>query len=151
MNLLTDSFWFAVSDGDEHARYLYERHYSCLNLKARQRSPSRDLIVGPGEKMVLLTNDGLALFVWRKFMSQDNQAGVNCAVFRNEGAGLSSEMILEAERLAWSRWSGERLYTYINPGAIRSTNPGYCFKMAGWKVAGCTKKRNLIVLEKEYA
>jgi hypothetical protein len=31
---------------------------------------------------------------------------VNCAVFRNEGPVLSSDLILEAEELAWGRWPG---------------------------------------------
>jgi hypothetical protein len=41
------------------------------------------------------------------------QRGVNCAVFRNESSVLSSELIREACGLAWTRWPGERLYTYV--------------------------------------
>ena len=82
--------------------------------------------------MVLLTVTGDALFIWRKFISDDNQEGVNCAVFRNEGPLLSSLLILEAECLAWSRWPGERLYTYVWGAKVNSANAGYCFKCAGW-------------------
>jgi hypothetical protein len=139
--------WFAVPDGTPRARWLYERHYSCVNLKARRRRPKRNLIVGPGEKMVLLTSDGLALFVWRKFRSGDGQQGVNCATFRNEGPYLSSELILEAEALAWERWPGERLYTYVNGLKVKSSNPGWCFQCAGWKKCGVSKG-GLIILEK---
>ena len=83
--------------------------------------------------MVLMTLDCDALFVWRKFIDDSGERGVNCAVFRNEGPILSSTLILEAEQLAWGRWPGERLYTYVDARKIRSTNPGYCFLMAGWR------------------
>ena len=98
--------WLAVKDGDPRAAALYKRHYSCYHYADRRRSdPSyrnRNLIVGPGQKMVLLTADCKALFAWRKFKDDSKQHGVNCAVFRNEGAYnkqiLSSELILEAEK-----------------------------------------------------
>lgn len=101
--------------------------------------------------MVLLTVDCKALFVWRRSMRPDlaGQSGVCCSIFRNEGVHLSSELILEAEELAWVRWPGERLFTYINPGAIQSRNPGYCFKVAGWTVCGETR-RGLVILEKDH-
>jgi hypothetical protein len=97
--------------------------------------------------MVLITPECNALFVWRKFISDDGQEGVNCAVFRNEGTRLSSELINEAEILAWSRWPRERLYTYVAPRKIRSTNPGYCFLMAGWNPCGHSKG-GLVILDK---
>ena len=122
--------WFAVKDGDPTARNIFSRHYSRY-LYADGRKPK--LFVGPGEKMVLLTTDGTALFVWRKFIDDSGQQGVNCAVFRNEGNILSSSLILEAEQIAWKRWPGERLYTYVAPKKIKSTNPGYCFLQARWK------------------
>ncbi len=96
----------------------------------------------------MLTEDGLALFVWRKFISDDGQTGVNCAVFRNESPTLSSRLILDAETVAWTDWPGQRLYTYVDPNKIRSTNPGACFIAAGWRRCGVTKKRGLVILEK---
>ncbi len=56
-------------------------------------------------------------------------------------------MILEAELFAWERWPGQRLYTSIDAAEVRSVNPGCCFKKAGWRRCGETK-RGLIVLEK---
>ncbi len=50
--------------------------------------------------MVLVTQDYSALFIWRKFINDSGQQGINCAVFRNESPILSSELILEAELLA---------------------------------------------------
>jgi len=98
---------------------------------------------------VLITENGDALWVWRKYKSDDGQEGVNCAVFRNESDVLSSILILDAETVAASRWPGKRLFTYVNPKRIRSTNPGACFKRAGWKVFGRTKRNGLVILEKQ--
>lgn len=90
--------------------------------------------------MILLTPDALGLFVWRKFRSMDNQEGVNCAIFRNEGAGLSSDLIRLADALAWDRWPGERLYTYVDPKKVRhKRDPGRCFLRAGWRHWGWSK------------
>jgi hypothetical protein len=136
--------WLAVNDGDARARAIFDRHYSRYHY-ADGRKPK--LFVGPGEKMVLLTPECDALFVWRKFISLDRQVGVNCAIFRNESQRRSSELILEAEKLAWDRWPGQRLYTYVNSKKIKSTNPGYCFKVSGWSVYGITKS-GLVILEK---
>jgi len=110
------------------------------------RNRNMALFAGPGEKLVLLTGDAKALFVWRKFISMDNQDGVSCAVFRNEGAGVSSELIKAADEIAWNRWPGARLYTYVDGRRVKSRNPGYCFLMAGWRRCGMTKS-GLIIME----
>jgi hypothetical protein len=141
---LIPAIWLEVRDGNDTARSIFDQHYSRYRYKDG-RKPK--LFVGPGEKMVLVSPCAKALFVWRKFISMDGQAGVNCAVFRNEGAGLSSLLILEAMRFAFERWPHERLYTYVNQRKIRSTNPGCCFLRAGWKRAGWTKDRGLLILD----
>ena len=83
--------------------------------------------------MILLTLDCKALFGWRKQkITDDKQSGVNCFVFRNEGNILSSELIKEADELAWNRWGDSRHYTYVNKEKIASKHAGYCFIMAGW-------------------
>ena len=105
--------------------------------------------VGPGEKMVLMTPDTLGLFVWRKFISDNGQTGVNCAVFRYEGdeKGRASELIKAANLEAWERWPGERLYTYVDPSKIRhKRDPGRCFRRAGYRACGETPK-GLVILE----
>lgn len=137
--------WIEVKDGNDTGRALFDRHYSRYRY-ADGRKPK--LYLGPGEKMVLLTPCARALFAWRKFISGDGQEGINCAIFRNEGAGLSSDLVRAADALADERWPGERHYTYVNPREIRSANPGYCFIMAGWERCGITKKRKLVILER---
>lgn len=142
---LYNTVWIETKDGDPEAKAIFDRHYSRIRYKDG-RNPV--LFVGPGQKMVLVTPDYKALFVWRKFISDDGQQGVNCAIFRNEGHRLSSELIIEAEKIALAKWPGERLYTYVNGKKINSHNPGYCFKKAGWKVCGVTKVNKLVILEK---
>jgi hypothetical protein len=137
-------YWYAVKDGNKCAMKLYERHYSCYHYKDGRK---RKLFVGPGEKMVLLTQNNDALFVWRKFIDDSGQRGINCSAFRNESKILSSDLIKEAVLLAILRWKEKRLYTYVDKSKIRSTNPGYCFKCAGWEPCGYTKK-GLLILEK---
>jgi hypothetical protein len=137
--------WCAVKDGDPTSRSIFNRHYS-RHFFADNRNPK--LFMGPGEKRAYRTADGLAIFGWRKFISDNGQEGVNCAYFRNEGPILSSLLILEAEQLAWQIWYGERLYTYVDPKKVKSSNPGYCFLMAGWRKCGVTKSNHLIILEK---
>lgn len=138
--------WLQVWDGNPTAAALYDRHYS------RNRNAIGDpRVAGPGEKLVLLTPCARALFVWRVFDSKDPTAGpddVNCAIFRNEGAGLASDLILAAEAIALAKWGRQRLYTYVNPRRVRSTNPGCCFLKAGWRKCGVTKTRGLLILEK---
>ncbi|MDE2104028.1 MAG: hypothetical protein KGL39_42720 [Patescibacteria group bacterium] len=136
--------WIPVRDGNLAGRAIFDSHYSRARY-ADGRSQAR--YVGPGERIVLLTPCARALLVWRRFISKDQQDGVNCAVFRNEGAGLSSNLLREAMAIAWDRWPGQRLYTYVNPRKVRSHNPGYCFKCAGWSLCGLTKTRKLLVLE----
>ncbi|WP_451994172.1 DNA methyltransferase [Azospirillum argentinense] len=135
--------WDEFRDGHPTGIDLYERHYSAHRYADGRE---RNLFAGPGFKTVLLSRDRKALFVWRKFIDDSGQQGINCAVFRNEGSGTSSELIREAMAIAWARWPGERLYTYVDPRKVQSANPGYCFQMAGWTKAGWTKG-GLLVLE----
>ena len=136
-------YWRVSRDGDPAALRLYLRHYSCRHYRDGR---TRKLFVGPGEKLVLLTRNADALFAWRKFRSRDGQHGVNAAVFRNEGLIQSSLLIRDAMSIAWRRWPGARLYTYVNAAHLRSTNPGYCFRKADGRKCGTTKG-GLLVLE----
>ena len=135
----SDNHWFPIKDGDPRAVSLYRRHYSC-------RDPKIDYVrygfSGKGESMVLLTQDCLALWCWRRVENE----GIYCSVFHNEGDVLSSELIQEADILGWQRWADSRHYTHINPREVNGD--GKCFKVAGWnKLKGRTKKQRLITLE----
>lgn len=139
-------FWAVTKDGCYDAREIFHRHYS-YKPYADGRIPK--LFCGPGEKLVLISKNDDALFIWRKFISDNGQEGINCAVFRNESNQLSSELIIEAEQFAKEKWPNDtRLYTYVDPRKIRSSNPGCCFIKAGWQRCGITKVNKLIILEK---
>jgi hypothetical protein len=121
---LSPCIWLPIKDGDDHARSVFDRHYSRKFYKDG-RQPK--LFVGPGEKAVLVTPCRRALFVWRKFISGDGQEGINCAIFRTEIPREeieASDLVRAADALADARWPSERHFTYVNPRRIRSTNPG---------------------------
>ena len=129
---------------DQECRMLADRHYSRRTVGAKQFCYS-------GRKLVLRNAEGTILWVWMYPDPQyrmDDQTGYNCAIFRNESDRLSSEIILEAERSAIEKWGSNRMYTYIDPRKIKSKNPGYCFKIAGWRFERITKSgKHLLVKE----
>ena len=141
-----DGNWVGIKDGDPRAVALFNRHYSARRGGDRIRYG----MSGPGQTMTLLTVQCDALYIWlnNQVERYDGQVGLNCTIFRNEGPVLSSELILEAEELAWQRWPGIRLFTYVWDSKVESGNPGYCFKMAGWKTCGRNADGRLTILEK---
>ena len=139
-------YWVISHDMNPIAQKLADRHYS------RENPGSRKGFIGPGEKVVLLSSDGKALFAWchqDPELRLDHIDGVNCTIFRNEGSVLSSKLILEAEKFARDRWPGLKLFTYVSKAKVKSKNPGWCFMKAGWKPAGENKSGELRLLVKE--
>jgi hypothetical protein len=128
---------------DDECRQLADRHYS-------RRTPGARQFAYAGRKLVLRNPAGTVLFVWMwpyPEMRMDGQDGYNCSIFRNESDRRSSDLILEAELAAFDKWGPNRVYTYVNPAKIRSTNPGYCFLKAGWHRQGVSQS-GLILLAK---
>jgi hypothetical protein len=114
---------------DPEMAMLADRHYSRRTVGARQ-------FLYSGRKIVIRDTVGDVLFGWLypdETMRMDGQTGYNCAIFRNESQRRSSDIILECEEIAVKQWGPARMYTYVNPAKIASVNPGYCFKMAGWR------------------
>lgn len=145
--------WLDVLDGNDTARAIFERHYSAKKVRPKRRNGAEKLIVGPGDKLLMLLPDAMALCVWRREQHRrDGQDGVECAVFRHEGGHVASVILRAAMDRAWSRWPGERLFTFVDPRevvpTIRAGRPtwGHCFYQAGFTFAGITKAR-LHVLE----
>lgn len=145
--LLPLATWVPILDGDPVAAEIYHAHYSSERSRKRRIERGTMLILGPGQKLVLATPCRRALFAWRVFIDDTGQKGVNCAIFSNRGAGLSSDLIRAADAVADQRWPGERHYTYVDPNKV-SANPGFCFKMADWRFCGVTKSRGLHILER---
>lgn len=131
--------WTLSHRADPAALPLADRHYNRQKIGSPQFVP-------PGRCMVLLAEDQHALWVtsWPMPEYVKHQwagAWVN-SLFRNEGTGLSSALIREA--IAATRWHfGESpalgMITFVDTRHIKSTNPGYCYKRAGFQHVGFTK------------
>jgi hypothetical protein len=138
--------FFVVKDGNSLAASIANRHYSRLwrgNIK-------QDRIIGPGQRMILVEPSGKWLFAWRKtIFRKDEQEGVECCIFRNESDELSSNIILIAEKQWDLAYGKSRKFTYVNPRLIKSKNPGFCFKRAGWEKHKRVSSRGLILLFKD--
>jgi hypothetical protein len=132
-----------TSHYDQECRELADRHYN-------RQSPGAPQFAGNGPKLVLRDTDGLVVWVWLNERHQrwDGQAGYYCQLFRNESPRLSSLIVLEAEQHAISKWGPCRMFTYVDPSQVRSTNPGYCYLAAGWHPHGYSKSRGRRLLVK---
>lgn len=122
-----------------------DRHYSRQTRGYKQ--------VGSNCRLAVLRNpEGTIALVYGypyDDMRADKQNGINCELFRNESGHRSSELLLQAEQLLRTKWpQATRHFTYVDPTAIRSPNPGYCFKIAGYKYI-TTSQTGKILLAKE--
>lgn len=144
--------WYTAKQTDWRVVSLYSRHYSAAK-NGKTKTDWRNHGIGkPGQQITLLTSRADALFLWTVCQfRRDGLQGIECAVFRNEGSLLSSDLILEAETIALQKWTGaSQFFTYVAPSLIKSVNPGYCFKKAGWKQQGISST-GLILLTKPIA
>ncbi len=140
-------------------------HYS-------RRTPGSKTFTGVGQEIVLVTDCGRAVWACIRQktpmavgsgISRHRQSDASRAtderaryvwrnmIFRNLGAGLSSDLIRSALDETYSRWferygemPAERLRTEIDLRRVRSENPGHCYKMAGWE-RGETKRGKLFL------
>ena len=123
--------WQVRSCRDAAACAMADRHYS-----RRRSSIGSGKLGGPNRRLVLVAQDERAVWVttWPEFQ-QDGMDSWRCSVFRNEGSALSSALILEAMDLTCRLWTDRPRHgwsTYVDTAKVRSANPGYCFKRAGW-------------------
>lgn len=134
---------FATSQYDPEMRQLADRHYS------RQSQGARGFAMN-GTKLILRDAEGLILWVWIRvdLPRWDGQTGYYNQIFRSESARLASRVILEAEQHAEARWGPGRMFTYIDPVQVRSSNPGFCYLAAGWHSHGWSKRRRRRLLVK---
>lgn len=142
---LATTGWQVRSKADPAAVVLADRHYS-------RRNPGTMQIGPPGRLLVLLTGCERAVWIthWPNTRgARDGLDAWRCTMFRNEGAGLSSELIrsaMAATAQLWSDRPADGWLTWVDRSKIRSTNPGYCFIRAGWTLDRTWSRRNLIRL-----
>lgn len=90
--------WYGILDGDPRAFWLQSQHYSFYDYKdGRRRDLSyanRHLIVGSGKKIVLMTLDCLALFIWPALLEK-----ILAEIERQETERIREKISSEAARL----------------------------------------------------
>jgi hypothetical protein len=147
---MTTTYWRRVGKFEPRAAALADRHYS-------RRKPGSPQFMPPGQTVILLDRDATAVFGWWRphpasgLQSMNGYDGWTCTIFRNESSVLSSKLILDAERIFTIEdldIGPDGLLTYIWDRKIRSTNPGYCFKVAGWRPIGRSADNRKTLLQK---
>lgn len=142
---LAGGLWVRVKRDHLAARELADRHYSRQTPGAREFMP-------PGRVLVLVTPCGRA--VWGVCENLDPAGGLRwrCSIFRNEGAGLSSDLVRAATERTIDHWveryglPNEPLTTEVDPREVRhKRDPGRCFRKAGWTKV--RTRRGLVVFE----
>ena len=138
--------WEVVKRCDPRARELADRHYSRQTVGAVDFLPC-------GRTLVLLTTCALAVWGVVENLDPAGQLRWRCSIFRNEGAGLSSDLIREATTRTYLWWLNHYgrlpkvpLTTEVDPRKTRKKrDPGRCFRRAGWRVVDM--RRGLVVLQ----
>lgn len=153
------SQWLLSSSSDRRALDVVDGRGVCEGLGPHysRRTPGSKTFTGVGREIVLVTECGRAVwacvyqatpmargsgqsrgrggatdrkarYLWRNMM------------FRNEGAGLSSELIKSALERTYEEWAkrygslpAERLRTEVSTTKCKSPHPGFCYVMAGWE------------------
>ena len=150
--------WRISSSSDPHALAVVDglgkfrrfgAHYS-------RRTPGSKTFTGVGQEIVLLHESGRAVWACVRQRtpsargsggSRGRQGTPDAAprfvwrnmLFRNLYAGTASDLIREATARTYEEWlkrygtlPTERLRTEIGIGAVKSEEPGRCYRLAGW-------------------
>lgn len=139
--------WQKSNRGDPRARELADRHYN-------RQKPGTPQFVPPGRCCVLYaeTDTGKAFWVtsfpYAQYVKHAWAGAWICSAFRNEGAGIASQMIREAVAATRSHF-GEPpelgMVTFIDTRKVKPTKVhgvntwGYTYIKAGFKLVGKTK------------
>lgn len=137
--------WRVADKYDPTARAIAERHYT-------RQTPGAAQFLRPGRNHVLVAISGDAAWsTWLGFASHAWRGAWENTLFRNEGAGLSSELILEAVASTVHAWGDPPplgMITMVDIDAVRrKRDPGRCYRRAGFEPVGWTKERRRLVLQ----
>jgi hypothetical protein len=133
------SLWVRSYRADPLVRPLADLHYNRQSPGAAQFTP-------PGRCVVLRTRECDAFWVtvapYARYTQHQWAGAWICSAFRNESWTLSSTLITWAVAASVALL-GEPptlgFVTFVDAAKVKSPNPGFCFKAAGWKVVGHTK------------
>lgn len=135
-SLLT--IWSLSHRADPAARAIADRHYNRQHIGATGFVP-------PGRCLVLLADPALWVTSWpfAEFVRHEWAGAWVNSCFRNEGAGLSSDLIREAVAITRWRWPNTPdlgMVTFIDRDKVRHKRDfGRCYRKAGFEVCGETK------------
>ena len=134
--------WKLSNRVDPEARELADRHYNRQSIGAPNFVP-------PGRCLVLFakTDAGKAFWVtswpFAQYVKHAWAGAWVCSAFRNEGAALSSLLIMQA--IAATRWNWPcvpdlGMITFVDTDKVRrKRDPGRCYLRAGFRSVGHTK------------
>ena len=136
------SSWCLSHRSDPRGRAIADRHYNRQKIGATGFVP-------PGRCLVLVEafhDPPRALWVtsypFAEYVKHAWAGAWVCICFRNEGAGLSSELITDAVACTRWKWKPPELgmITFVDASKTRhKRDPGRCFLRAGFKHVGSTK------------
>lgn len=139
--------WMKSNRADPRARAVADRHYN-------RQKPGSPQFVPPGRCLVLYAenNAGRALWVtswpYAQYVKHQWAGAWMCSAFRNEGAGIASELIREAvaaTRAFYGDPPGLGMVTFIDRKKVRpvmvhgAPTWGRTYELAGFQYAGETK------------
>lgn len=132
--------WQLSDRASADGRALADRHYNRQSVGARGFVP-------PGRCLVLTATSGPAVWTtswpFAEYVRHEWAGAWVNSLFRNEGAGLSSELILEAVAASRWRWPDVPalgMVTFVDAGKVRrKRDPGRCYRRAGFEHVGFTK------------
>ncbi len=131
--------WTISDRADPRGVKLADRHYNRQKVGSPQFVP-------PGRNLCFVTTDGLAVWTtswpYAEYVKHAWAGAWVNSIFRNEGAGLSSELIRDA--VACTRWQWEPpelgIITFVDADKVRhKRDPGRCYRKAGFRHVGFTK------------
>ncbi len=139
--------WELSNRADQKARELADRHYN-------RQKPGTPQFVPPGRCLVLYADTGVGKAFWvtsfpfTQYVKHSWAGAWICSAFRNEGAGVASEMIRDAVS-ATRAYFGDPpplgMITFIDSKKVRETmvhgTPtwGRTYELAGFRPVGTTK------------
>ena len=149
----------------EHWRYAEGGKYDVDGVRLvrghySRRKPDSPQFMPPGETIVLVNAEKTAVWGWWRphpdsgLVAMNKRDGWTCSVFSYHPLDvtrplLASELVLDAERALQALDYGgltagpcgpDGMMTYVWRSKVRSPNPGYCYKVAGWtKIGTCAR------------
>ena len=143
---MSASIWQRSNRADPRARELADRHYNRQKVGASQFVP-------PGRCLVLYAETATGKSFWvtswpfAQYVKHAWAGAWMCSAFRNEGAGLSSDLIAQAVAATCDEYGAPPalgMVTFVDEaktrrGRSKTSPPGKCFLEAGFRYAGRTK------------